>query len=679
MAAKTKTSPCTPPPGLRTRPSRSTRWRVLVLILVHVAIALHVVHWSKAGRTLSPLEPSEAMEFSKESVVNAGLVLFVLMGVSTVIFGRFFCGWACHLVALQDLSRSILVKLGIRPRPLKSRLLALVPFIAFVYMFLWPIAYRLWIKDDFAASTELYKDDFWATFPPLPVAIATLVFCGFASVYFLGSKGFCTYACPYGAVLMVADKVSPTRIRVTDACEGCGHCTIACTSNVAVAQEVLDYGMVVDTGCMKCLDCVSVCPKDALYLGVGKPALGANPRREIKKPKRGMPWGEEILLGVAFILGVLAFRNIYAAVPFLFSLGIAGVAAFLVLRAWHLVKKDTVKVQNFTLKEAGKVTSAGKAFSLLFAGFLALWAHSGYIRYNAWQSDRTFDQLIDARMNWFIKPELAPEQEELARTVRQRSKRVLDAGLLPDTQHEILYAWSGLFLGDDDSFVEHMTRARELAPRNPIISLELGHHRRQNGDIEAAVAHYERAALAEPRFIDSYEMLGQLLMPERHEEFRAIIERGLEKDPRATDLHWAHATLLAARNDLQGSVAAMETALEIDPENLRFRIQLAIVFAGAGRGQDAVALLEEGIALSPDRAEPLRALAGIHLRLRNPQEAERACQRAFDLGSQDPSDVVNNHRTMARIRAELGDDEGAQSHLQRAQEAAGAAAAAEGS
>ena len=33
--------------------------------------------------------------------------------------------------------------------------------------------------------------------------------------------------------------------------------------------------MVVDPGCMKCMDCVSVCPNDALYFGFGKPTLMA--------------------------------------------------------------------------------------------------------------------------------------------------------------------------------------------------------------------------------------------------------------------------------------------------------------------------------------------------------------------------------------------------------------------
>src|SRR5439155_656149 len=83
------------------------------------------------------------------------------------------------------------------------------------------------------------------------LAIPFLFVCGFVTVYFLGQKGFCTYACPYGGFFALADQFSPGQIRVTAACNQCGHCTATCTSNVMVHAEVKQYGMVVDPGCMK--------------------------------------------------------------------------------------------------------------------------------------------------------------------------------------------------------------------------------------------------------------------------------------------------------------------------------------------------------------------------------------------------------------------------------------------
>lgn len=268
------------------RASKVGRWRAIVLLAVHALMALHVAHWLETGSTLSPVEPSEAMELSKHGIVNAGAIFFGLTIASTLVFGRFFCGWACHVVALQDACRWILLKLGVRPRPVFLGPLLAVPWAAFAYMFLAPFLYRLIAGEPpQALRAELFTQNFFATFPDprtgfgLWVIVATLLVCGFAIVVFLGSKAFCTHGCPYGGIFGVADQLAPVRIRVTDACEGCGHCTASCTSNVDVRSEVRDFGMVVSAGCMKCLDCISVCPKDALYVGLGKPAIAAKPRR----------------------------------------------------------------------------------------------------------------------------------------------------------------------------------------------------------------------------------------------------------------------------------------------------------------------------------------------------------------------------------------------------------------
>ena len=81
-------------------------------------------------------------------------------------------------------------------------------------------------------SNHLMTDDFWRTFPGPVFAVLTLLSCGFAAVWVLGSKGFCTYACPYGAVFSAADKLSFVRIVVDDGCKQTGQCTASCTSNV---------------------------------------------------------------------------------------------------------------------------------------------------------------------------------------------------------------------------------------------------------------------------------------------------------------------------------------------------------------------------------------------------------------------------------------------------------------
>src|SRR4051794_34690076 len=92
-------------PKRQIKKSKMGRWRALVLILVQVAIAGHILLWVLTGmrRTLSPVEPSETMYTIEQGLINAGFVFFALAILSTFVLGRFFCGWGCHIVALQDL------------------------------------------------------------------------------------------------------------------------------------------------------------------------------------------------------------------------------------------------------------------------------------------------------------------------------------------------------------------------------------------------------------------------------------------------------------------------------------------------------------------------------------------------------------------------------------------------
>ena len=412
---------------LRARPSRVGRWRALVLVLVHVAIALHVWHWYTTGRTLSPLEPSESMAFASSGVVNAGLIFFGLSILATLVLGRWFCGWACHVVAVQDGARWLLGRLGIHPRPVRLGLLASVPWLTFVYMFLTPPVLRLLEGRELApAGTQLLTEQFWKTFPPWPIALLTVLVCGAAIVWVLGAKGFCTYGCPYGAIFGIADQFAPMRIRVTDACEHCGHCTSVCSSNVNVSQEVRQWGMVVDPGCMKCGDCVSVCPKDALYVGWGAPALLARSRVEVRSAAR-RDWRrelllllflfgvtlllhgfdsryriyavqfdrllwllvgvltagayavvlffrgrarrtpetsfvEELVLGAGFLAGLYAFRGLGESMPLLLSLAMAAIIAWVALQSWRLVASRELSWKSWRLKRAGKFTLAGSVF-----------------------------------------------------------------------------------------------------------------------------------------------------------------------------------------------------------------------------------------------------------------------------------------------------------------------------
>ena len=448
--------------------SKVSKWRAGALITLTLLMIAHIIQWKLMGETISPIEPSEAMYTLQRGAINAGLIFFSLAILATLIFGRFVCGWGCHIVALQDFSAWLLKKMGLTPRPFRSRLLMFVPLIVALYMFVWPTVVRYFAKPANEPlipqfTNHIVTSNFWETFPPVFVAIPFLFIVGFMTVYFLGSKGFCTYACPYGGFFALADKVAPGKIRVTDACNECGHCTAVCTSNVIVHAEVKQYGMVVNPGCMKCMDCISVCPNDALYFGFGKPAIGVP---KTLKTNYSLSWPEEIFGAVVFFISFMAAWDVYQLVPMLMALGIATVTTFLALRILRLFTSDNLAFYRFNLRSGGKLQKAGYGFLALSALWIGLNAHSGYIRYHeragaiAFQSLTIPDELALARSD--PRPWVNKADRKTIEDGRKHFAKAADAGLFTNTYAVSKLAWMEYLAGNTDRSIELLERAAEV-------------------------------------------------------------------------------------------------------------------------------------------------------------------------------------------------------------------------
>tara|TARA_E500000318_G_scaffold85651_3_gene81807 strand:+ start:25222 stop:27879 length:2658 start_codon:yes stop_codon:yes gene_type:complete len=432
--------------------TRRARWRAGVLILINVLMIIHLIQWLILGMTISPVEPSETMETLEVGVVNAGAIFFLLAILSTVLFGRFFCGWGCHVLALQDLCVWIMTRMKIRPKAFRSRLLVYFPIGLGFYMFLWPSFKRLVLAPTLEAlsidwpywlrpveqihqfTNGLVVDDFWATFPAWYIAVPFLLICGFACVYFLGAKGFCTYGCPYAAFFKPIDTVSPTRIRVNDDCRQCGYCTSVCTSNVQVSEEVRDFGMVVDPGCMKTLDCISACPNDALSLGFGKIALGAKPKADSKesrkaalKKRRGrydLALWEELVAAGLILWFFYATRGMLDAIPMLLAGGVAAICTMILVLAIKLLHQPNVRLYKLQFKKQGRVRASGFALIMVALGFAAISAWSGNAKLLRWRGDMQFNQSI-VPGDTLNRPEYdpSPEQRDRALTAIESYQR----------------------------------------------------------------------------------------------------------------------------------------------------------------------------------------------------------------------------------------------------------------
>jgi len=663
----------TSPP--QARPLKYGKWRAIALTSVYVLFGVHIAHWKLNGTTLAPLELNEVMYTLELGIVTAGFLLMATLFVATAFLGRFFCSWACHILALEDLCAWLLARLRIRPRQVRSRLLLLVPPAVLVYMFVWPQIIRVangrpaprWrILADRDGWASFVTTDFWRNLPDPWVAGLTFVVCGFAVVYFLGARSFCFHACPYGAAFAAVDRLALGRIKLTGDCEQCGICTGVCSSSVRVHEEIAQFGRVVDVNCMKDLDCVSACPQKALSYGFTRPSpadsFSETGRRRLKYD---FSLAEELAMAAVFLAVLVVFRGLYTAIPLLMTLGMAGIAASLSMLWVRLATRPDVRLIPFRLKRSGRLTAGGYAFSAGMVAFGLFFAHSAFIRYHEVRGQRAFDtvklavqrpdaplpqealraavhHLTTARRWGLVRPLVRDDQlaslqlkssdptlaEPYLRRIVRRDPRDADSHLALAQ----LLARSGR---SDEA--EAATRAALDAP--PASSAEsaggyalLGWILAERGNIEESVAAYRAAATLDDTRVPTHMALGELLAENgRFAEAAVSFRRVTALQPDLAVAHYNLGVALTSSGDPTGAITVYEQLLVLLPDDLQALTNLGFLHAGLGEHRAAAMHFQRVIDLHPGLARPHFNLARVHEALGNAALAERHYRLAAEL------------------------------------------------
>lgn len=623
---------------------------MISLITVHVLMLLHIAYWLKFGSTITPVEPSESMETLKTGAINAGFIFFALAILLTLIFGRFVCGWACHFLAYQDLCGWMLKRMRIQPKPLRSRLLMLVPLGMALYMFAWPVVYRWYaaFQDPTNVafvpqwSSAFTTEHFWETFPGWVFAILTFTVSGFSIVYFLGNKGFCTYACPYGGVFAIVEKASPLRVRVNESCVQSGECTKSCGSNVRVAEEVLAYGMVVDPGCMKCADCITSCPTSALSFGFGKTAVLATPDKpepQESKPKP-LPLIEELILAGGFAFFLYSWWGLYDHFPFLMSAGISAIFAFVLLTFVRLIRNRDVEFQNVTLKADGKLRSSGQ-FAMGAAGLLLVaTSHNAYIQTQNYLGDHYYDATGIGEILWEedFEPErdLAPViagNRDLAIKHYDNVKRwaIVDAAKVNNK-----LTWLNLLRGDEDAAEESARKALAIEPKSALMHHNLARVLKKRKAYSEAIDEFRKALDLDHSIHEAEKDLGLTLLaarrlPEALEHFEHMLEHA-ETNPQA---HYHAGAIALELGDLNRADSHLTTAIEQDPKLADAYEQMGLLMMNRQQTEEAIEQFKKAIELDPTLAKAQYNLAVAYFIRRDIPNAIQEAEKAMQL---DPND-----------------------------------------
>ncbi|MBK8949337.1 MAG: tetratricopeptide repeat protein [Flavobacteriales bacterium] len=611
---------------------------------MHVLFILHFVHWKLKGRTLAPLEFNEVLYTVHQGIVTAGFILMALVMLATALFGRFFCSWCCHILALQDASRWLLAKVGIEPRPLRSRTLVWVPVAAMFYLFIWPQVLQVWqglegeglhvVEASGSRWSSFTTDDLWRNLPPPGVAILTFFVCGFLMVYLLGSRGFCYHACPYGALFGLADQVAPGRIVLAKDCSQCGLCTKACSSDILVHRELALHGMVTDPRCLKDLDCVAACPENAVQFGFRTPPLfrkGNFLGTSTGRFRNSI--GEDILLVAVFLPAFVVWRGAYDLIPFLLAVALAGCTAFMLLALVRTLGRDVYTLQGHVLKLDGRIRPAGRIVMGAAIALIALLAHTGWVQYHGWMGGRIMRTLaMDAR------------PDRLASAIAH-FERALDLGLIAPIDHRLSLASLRVMqhqdhqaiadlrgiITDDPGHVEARYRLGELLNGMGAAdeAMELWQQNLLLGDDRSGTnsrALLIRSALS---LAEACKAKGDLSGASK------AVREGLHRAPGDVSLLVASGELAHRMGSTTEAIGHFETALSLGGPEEMLRNNLAALRLSIGDNAAAIGHLTRLVELRPNDNRARVALASAYVRVGQRVEAYRQLGAASDI---DPGD-----------------------------------------
>ncbi|HOH47214.1 MAG TPA: 4Fe-4S binding protein [Candidatus Cloacimonadota bacterium] len=193
----------------------------------------------------------------------AAVLLVFLIAISTIFWGRKFCGWVCPLGSIQEflfsfrsrkykLKQQVPFYLERKLQPGKYLILLITSVLAFI-----GLAYIYIRLCPFYALSQLPR-------LAIPGLILTALILGAA---FFIDRLWCRFLCPYAAFMnlfmLLGKAFGIKRMKVRrnpERCNDCGICSLYCPMNI----NLLDTGLVEDPNCIHCGICSQKCPKGAL-------------------------------------------------------------------------------------------------------------------------------------------------------------------------------------------------------------------------------------------------------------------------------------------------------------------------------------------------------------------------------------------------------------------------------
>lgn len=222
-------------------------WILLVLAFATAAFFSKVtsLRWVSLGVTLLVLGFMDGGFLSVSHITSAIwvgpsvflddlplLLMVVFTVVTTLIWGRVFCGFLCPFGALQDfLDRFVPESWKRTPSTRAHRIGLWAKYLVLAIIVIPALA------GSHVSSYE-YFEPFGTVFFRSPSILLWVIAGAFILASAIVPRFYCRYACPLGAALAIASVVSPKRIRRVEQCDHCLVCQQKCPTGAIEGPEI---------------------------------------------------------------------------------------------------------------------------------------------------------------------------------------------------------------------------------------------------------------------------------------------------------------------------------------------------------------------------------------------------------------------------------------------------------
>lgn len=229
---------------------------ITTAILFHVLLIFHLL-----------FSPVIIVAASFKGIINASFVVYLLLFLSSIFFGRAYCSWFCPGCGVQEV-----ISLAIRKKSSNTKALVLKYIISVVWLGSIVTGYILngihtidlaYGMSDISVTRKIILT-LGAIMIILPL---TLVFGKFAS---------CKYVCWQAPFLIIGTKIRDyfhfkgLRLKITEGkCTDCQLCVAACPMNLDVMKHV-QSGQMKHDECILCGNCIDSCKNELIKFSFSK-------------------------------------------------------------------------------------------------------------------------------------------------------------------------------------------------------------------------------------------------------------------------------------------------------------------------------------------------------------------------------------------------------------------------